>query len=132
MSQENVELIRLAIEAYGRGDVEAALRFVDPEVLVYVQLGLAQAGSYRGRESMAEFMRAWEDAWDEMEYEPEEWVEDDDTVVVVVRYRGRGKASRVEVDDRFAWRYEVRGDKVVGWGVYASTRDALEGAGLSE
>jgi ketosteroid isomerase-like protein len=79
---------------------------------------------------MAQFIRAWEDAWEEMEYEPEEWLEDGDAVIVVVRYRGRGKGSGVTVDDRFAWRYEFGGDRTVGWGIYATKADALEAAGL--
>jgi ketosteroid isomerase-like protein len=48
MSQETVELIQRGFEAYGRGDVEAILEFVAPQVVVYAQLGLAQAGTDEG------------------------------------------------------------------------------------
>ena len=132
MSQENVQLVRRVLEPYARGDLEALFELVASDVVVYAQLGLAEAGTYLGRDSMAQFMRAWEDAWEEMEYEPEEWLEDADAVIVVIRYRGRGKGSGVTVDDRFAWRYEFSGDRVVGWGIYATKAEALEAAGLRD
>ena len=132
MSQENVEIVQRALAAYARGDTEGALELTDPAVVVHAESGLAQAGTYRGRESMARFMRAWEDAWEAMEYEPEEWLDSDEAVVVVVRYRGRGKGSGVTVDDRFAWRYELGDGKIVSWGIYATKTEALEAVGLSE
>jgi ketosteroid isomerase-like protein len=132
MSQGNLEMIQRAFESYGQGDAATILQMTDPEVVVYAQAGLAQAGTYQGRESMAQYMRDWEDAWEEMEYEPEDWLEDDDAVIVIVRYQGRGKGSGIAVDDRFVWRFEISGDRITAWGIYASKDAALEAAGLSE
>jgi ketosteroid isomerase-like protein len=99
MSQEMVGLIQRALDAYGRGDVAPILELADPDIVVIAQFGLAQAGVYEGREAMAQYMRDWEDAWEQMAYEPEEWLVDEDAVVIVVRYHGRGKGSGVVVDD---------------------------------
>jgi ketosteroid isomerase-like protein len=132
MSQAAVELIQNALDAYGRGDAAVIFDLADPDIVVVAQFGLAQAGRYEGREAMAQYMRDWEDAWEEMEYEPEEWLVDGNAVVVVIRYHGRGKGSGVVVDDLFAWRFVLDDAKIAKWGVYSSRAEAIEAAGLRE
>jgi hypothetical protein len=45
---------------------------------------------------------------------------------------GKGKASGIEVDDRYFMLYTFRGDKVVRIELVRDKTDALEAAGLTE
>jgi ketosteroid isomerase-like protein len=58
MSQENVEVVRAGFEAYNRGDVDALLGLLDPQVEWTDQF--VEGGTFRGREGVHEFL-GW--AW---------------------------------------------------------------------
>jgi ketosteroid isomerase-like protein len=71
---------------------------------------------------LREFLSQWED-W---RCEAEDYVQDGEFVVVLCRYRGRGKESGVEVDTRGAHLWTMRDGKVVRLEVFSSRRRALE------
>ena len=48
MSQENVEIVRAAFEAWNAGDMDALRELYDPDVIVRHAGGLAGAGALRG------------------------------------------------------------------------------------
>jgi ketosteroid isomerase-like protein len=81
---------------------------------------------------MASFVSAWQ--W--LRTEAEEFRElDDEHVLVLVRYAGRGKASGVrlrEIEARSASVYRVRKGKVVRLVLYWDRDAALEAVGLEE
>jgi uncharacterized protein len=54
MSQENVEVVREAIEAFNRGDLEAALHRMHPDIEWQTLDAFPDAGTYRGREEVRE------------------------------------------------------------------------------
>jgi ketosteroid isomerase-like protein len=72
MSQENVEIVRRAWEAYMRHDNEAALAFYDPEA----ELRHPVDGSvYRGLDGVRAFFGDWHAAWSELlANDIEEWM----------------------------------------------------------
>jgi ketosteroid isomerase-like protein len=96
MSEENVEIVRQAFAAFSREGPEASASFWDPEIGVGVPPELAQAGTYRGRDAVLEWISEWSDAWDRIEYTAEEILENGDSVVVTVFYDGVGRGSRIE------------------------------------
>ena len=55
-----------------------------------------------------------------------------DRVFVTARFRGRGRASGVEVEGRHFEVYMLRNRKVLRVDEYADRADALEAAGLRE
>jgi hypothetical protein len=62
MSQENVEIVRGAIEYFGRTG-EPLLETLDPEVEVFDH-DLPDAGVYRGRDGFVRWLANWGEAWD--------------------------------------------------------------------
>ncbi len=48
MSQENVEIVRRAFEAYVRGDLDAAYPYLQPEIEFHTCADSPHAGVYRG------------------------------------------------------------------------------------
>jgi len=62
MSQENVDIVRQAWEAYRRRDNEAALALYDPEIEFELRSeGRIDAGDYHGLEGVQEFFRNWDE-----------------------------------------------------------------------
>jgi ketosteroid isomerase-like protein len=132
MSRENVEIVRRGFEAFARGGPEALAEFWDPEVEVGVPPDLPQAGTYRGREGVLAWMSDWSEAWDQIEYTPEEIVGSGDTVVVTVLYDGVGKGSGLRIDGRFWYLIRLRDGKIIYLHLYGDRSEALEAAGLRE
>jgi hypothetical protein len=52
MSQENVEMFRLAVDAWNRQDIEGILAFADPEIEYVNAPGAVEPGTKRGRDGM--------------------------------------------------------------------------------
>jgi len=72
--------------------------------------GALHSGSHRGREEAAGIVASLLEPFDEFEIELEELHERGDTAVAVVRQRGKGRVSGVEVEIRIAHRWTVAGD----------------------
>jgi ketosteroid isomerase-like protein len=133
MSQENVEIVRRAFEAFAQAGPEAVIEYADPEIELWLPSGLIQAaGTYRGRPAVLDWMREWAEAWEEIDYTAEEFTEAGDTVVVSVLYDGRGTGSGVRIEGRFWYLMKLRSGKLVRWELYPERTQALEAAGLRE
>ncbi|MGH2965429.1 MAG: nuclear transport factor 2 family protein [Solirubrobacterales bacterium] len=133
MSEENVEIVRAAFAAFAQQGPDGLVDSWDSEIELWMPSGLIQAGgTYRGKAAVLGWMREWADAWEEIDYTPEEFTEAGDGVLVTVLYEGRGKASGVRIDGRFWYLFTLRKGKVVRWELYPEKVQALEAAGLRE
>jgi ketosteroid isomerase-like protein len=135
MSQENVEIVRRAYEAYARGDLEAALADLAPNVEWHTPPGereLDLEPVYHGPEAVGAALAAWAASWDEWVVEPVEFIDAGDEVVVVLDERGRGKGSGAEVFRAHFQVVTVRNGAGILIREYTSRTEALEAAGLSE
>ena len=89
MSQENVEAVRLSIEAYRRGDWLAATAYLAPDVIWEV----GQELPAQGPAAIRDMWQRWTSDWQELEMVGEELMDAGDKVVVpagakaVVMYR---------------------------------------------
>ena len=131
MSQENVEIVRLMYEAFGRGDGDAALACFDPEVVMDASHRVDGRIGH-GHQELVSILAEWLGAWDDWREEIESVRDLGDRVLVTSTQRGRGKGSGVEWENRFAMLYEMQGGKITRWTIYDNLRQALEAAGLSE
>ncbi len=135
MSQENVELVRQAFEAFNRGDRAAVSGLLAPDVEWHSVAGpILGVDTIQGREAMLKFL--WQDLPASIDGFRASEVEvtdlGTDLILVVARYRGRGRSSNVEVDQRVASVYEIRDGMAVAVHDYESREQALEAAGLLE
>ena len=114
MSSENVEVVRRLFEATARDDRETVFALYDPEIewdTSRAALGLLiEGGIFRGHEGVRRFLRKYNEAWEQMDYEIDELVDAGDQVVSVVNNRGRGRVSGVEVELQMpgVWTIRVR------------------------
>jgi ketosteroid isomerase-like protein len=134
MSQENIELVGRATDAYSRGDVDGFLENWAPNaVLDWSNSRGFEAGVYRGRGEIRafaqRFLAAFDDVRIELLDEPRE-VEEGLVVVENVTYlRGR---DGIEVQARSAWLIAIRDGQQTSLTLYQTKQDALEAVGLRE
>ena len=128
MSQENVEIVREAWDAYSRGDYDRAGGFHDPHIVVVT----LEDGVVYGNDAVLANYKRWNEAWEGVETTLEEAIGRGDRVFLTVRFQGRGRASGIEIDNRHYEVYTLRDGKVLRIDEYGHRAEALEAAGLSE
>jgi ketosteroid isomerase-like protein len=132
MSQENVEGVRRAFEAFLRGEWELFLRYVDPDI-EFVELPAFDTKTYHGHEGLRGAVNWWSSQWDDFHTELTQLIDaNDDQVVHVVRNQGRGKLSGVEVAEEVAFLTTIRDGKATRIEMFRSVSEAIEAAGLRE
>ncbi len=89
MSQENIELVRSAYEAYNRRDPGAVIACFDPDIDWHVPDSLAWGDHVRGLEAVARFFEGLKPYMgDDHTVEVGELIDAGDRVVAIVRHVG--------------------------------------------
>jgi ketosteroid isomerase-like protein len=135
MSQENVDAMRKVYEAMARGDFWAAGEVLDPEIewsWPSTMSGLTGVKTYHGIEGVEAATRDVFKAWEMFRQEAEEFIEEGDDVVVVVRMYGRLKGSSQEIEETSGHVWTFRDARVIRFRAFDTPTQALEAAGLSE
>src|SRR5215207_1868612 len=132
MSEENVEVVRRAYEAFNRGDLDAMDAYFAP-TFEYVASGAVPGtgGVYRGLEGFREFL-GWLGEFSSARGEINELIDAGDRVLVGWTIRGRGKQSGVESGWHFWIVWTLRDGKIAGGEGFTDRDKALEAAGLRE
>jgi uncharacterized protein len=129
MSDENVELIRSAFDAYERGDIEAVLAVCADDILITQApevIATGVAPEQHGHDGVLEAFGIWPNQWDDFQIEIQRIVADPgDQVVVDTLQRGRGKQSGVEVEANFFFTFAVRDGRIAEWRIFTDESDAL-------
>jgi ketosteroid isomerase-like protein len=131
MSQENVELVQQMINAWNRGDYDAARDFYDPDVEVEAALGADIDGTYYGHAGLARLMRFW-GAFGSFHSDIEKCIPAGDVVFTFFHHHATGKRSGIDVELRNWHVFTFRNGKIVRHGQFSTEAQALESAGLSE
>ncbi len=134
MSQENVEIVRRATDAYNRRDLDGMLEnWAQDAVLDWSRARSFDAGVYRGHGEIRAFMEGFLAAWGEVRIEIVDGpVEVEDGLLVtenVTDFRGR---DGIEVQARSAWLTTIRDGEQTSLTLYQTKQEALEAVGLRE
>ena len=131
MSQENVERLRAGYEAFNSGDLEGALRYVDEDIeFRRVETAMDAVVVLRGVDAIREYLVP--DAFAEQTFEPEEFIDRGDLVLVRGTGRVRGRGSGIGLQQTAFHIWEIRDGKAVRLEVHLDRDGALEAAGLAE
>jgi ketosteroid isomerase-like protein len=133
MSQENVEIIRGAVEAFDAGDLDRWLSFFDPEIEWRTSAEDPDAATHRGHEALRRYVEQWQDSFEGLRADVEEYTDvGDDRVFIWARWIGRGRASGLDAEWWLAIIYALRNGKCVRAEEYFDRVEALEAVGLAE
>jgi uncharacterized protein len=134
MSQENVEVVRAANDAFLRGDIQTALDALDPEIEWHATVGgLDEGRVYHGRTEVVQAFADYFAVWERMEMRAEKYIDAEGDQVVVFHHEvAKGRESGVVVETDTGTVQTVRGGKIVRVRSYMDRGEALEAAGLEE
>jgi ketosteroid isomerase-like protein len=132
VSQESMDVVQAAIDAYLRGDESAMLDRAAPDIIVTQFPDQPDVRDYRGHEGLLQVMAEWIGIWDDWSVEILHIREIGDRVLVDARQRGRGKGSGAPFEVEVAFVFTVGHDKIVRWQMFHSEQQALKAVGLSE
>jgi ketosteroid isomerase-like protein len=131
MSQENVEIVRNAFDAFTRDDIQGVLRLCDENIVITQPPELPGVSrQQRGHSGVLEAFRIWPEQWDDYQIEILRLADLGDYVVITSRTGGRGKQSGIEVEMDFSFVFRVRDEKIVEMKIFMREDQALEAAGL--
>jgi hypothetical protein len=123
--QQNLQIVRDAFEAFGRGDIPALLRRLDEYVEWEPVMGAAGhvpiAGKRMGKEAVAEFFEILDQNITFDIFQPEEFIAQGDLVVTLGHYEGRARTTERTFSGDWAMVMTVRNDKVIRFREYVST-----------
>ena len=130
----NLEIVRSIYAAWESGDYSST-EWAHPGIEFVIADG-PSAGSWEGRGAMAGGWRAFLGAWDNWHTEAEEYRElDDERVLVLVQWKGRGKTSGLELEQmgaKGASVFHIRNGRVSKQVLYFDRVHAFSDLGLSE
>jgi ketosteroid isomerase-like protein len=134
MSQENVEVVRAANEAFLSGDVETALAALDPEIEWHATVGGIDEGRvYRGHAEVIQAFMDYFAVWERMEMRADRYIDAGSDEVVVFHHEvAKGRESGVVVETDTGTVQTVRNGKIVRVRSYMDRQQALEAAGRRE
>jgi len=136
MSQQNVEIVREMFALVNEHGVKAATDafgdLLDSDFELEEAANLPDQERHSGRDAFIANMAKLEESFEDLRFEPIEFVDLGSKLVVVVAIAGRGRAGGVPVDTTIAQLWTLRNGKAVSLRDYASKDEALEAAGLSE
>ena len=134
MSQENVETVRRAYEAFSRAGLDGLLEHFHPDAEYDITAAIGPyAGMYYGRPAIRNFLADYFESWEYVRMEPQDFIEvGEDHVVVLLRLQLRGKGSGIEVDARTVNVWTMSEGRAARMAVFNDKAEALEAASLSE
>jgi ketosteroid isomerase-like protein len=132
MSQENVEVVKAAIEAANREDWDALVQSAAPSF----ELDMSRSRSFRGAavyglDQLRGFLVEFNESWESVRVEPHEFIEAGDLVVVPWTTHARGRHG-IEVVSRPTFVWTIRDGAIERVSMYQERQDALEAVGLTE
>jgi uncharacterized protein len=128
MSEENLQVVEAAFDAFSRGDMPAMLELVDPSVVFTPLPDTPDVQSFHGHEGLLQGMAQSIGIWDDFSVELREMRDFDDHVLTAYRWWGRGKGSGIQVEEDIYALMTLRGGKLVRWQFFPSEQQALDAA----
>jgi ketosteroid isomerase-like protein len=132
MSEENVEIVRCAIEAYGHEGLDGTLRYYDPEIEWTSTGDYIEPATYRGHDGLRRYLGTMEEEFEDLRVEPVELIDAGERVISSVRFTGRGKASGAPVEMTLISVGSLRDGLIHRVRNYPDMAEALDAAGLRE
>jgi len=133
MSQENLEIMRSALDAFNSEDIERILDFTHRDVEIEISPDVsAEPDTYRGHDGMRRYFHSFRDAMEEIRFQAEQLWDAGPSIVVALQLTARGRQTAITVQQRSAGVWTFCDGKIIRIRAYASPREALAAVGLGE
>jgi len=133
MSQENMDIVQAAFEAFQHGDTKGVLALCDPDIEITQPADLIGVPrKQHGHAGMLDAFAVWPEQWDDYRVEVVRMTDLGDQIMVSQIARGRGKNTGIPVEMLFTFLFGVRAGKIMEWRIFTREEDALNAVGLEE
>jgi ketosteroid isomerase-like protein len=132
--QDPVDVLREQFAATNERDFARAMTFYSDDVVLVVEEGFLNTGTFEGKEAVGEWYGDWFRAFGtDYRFEIEEIRELEPGLVFMrASYGGSGRASGAEVRDWRAYLYRVEDGKITRIQFFLTSEGAVEAASLPE
>lgn len=127
-AEENTKIVKQTYEAFLRGDIEGLLKFYSDDVVwdVYGPPSVPTAGTFRGLTGLAQFFAKVDESLEAQSFEPQEYIAQDDQVVVLGQYTWRAKPTGRTFSSNWVHVVTLSGGKIIRFREYTDTAAAVE------
>jgi len=108
----NVVVVHQLLVAFESGDLQTMFDLIDPDVELVEAREYPGATTRYGRTGVKDAFADWSQAWGQQRFEPEEFSESSDHVLVLGRPHVQGGATGVELDHPLAIHCTVRDGRI--------------------
>jgi ketosteroid isomerase-like protein len=124
----SLELVKIALQAYGNGDCEIALALADPLIRWDERASRPDGDLVWKHEDVQRAMRRYLDSWETYSFDVDDIAEvGPGKVVAICRESGKPKEGS-EVDRHFGGLWVVQDGKIVSWVTYLTPKEAVRAA----
>ena len=124
----SLEMVKIALQAYGNGDCEIALALADPLIRWDERASRPDGDLVWKHEDVQRAMRRYLDSWESYRFDVEDIAEvGPGKVVAICRERGKPKDGAA-VDRRFGGLWVVNHGKIASWVTYLTPKEAVRAA----
>lgn len=131
MSEQNIVLVRRAVDAWNRRDPNLWRTYATPDIEWTPAGPAAVEGTvYRGHDEVVAGLESVWETWDEVFFEESEVRDFGEATLWLGRLKLRGASSHVALDQEFAVRFVLRRGKLATIQAFLSHREAFKAVGL--
>src|SRR5580693_2508964 len=131
-TQESISLVKAGFAAFGRGDMPGLLALMaDDVVWVSPGTGLPLAGTYRGRDGVADFFQKLSAETEILAFEPREFIAEGDRVLVLGWERVKVKPTERTIELEWVMSFTVHNGKIAKYQQYTDTKALADAFGLA-
>jgi ketosteroid isomerase-like protein len=120
-----VDQLRGSYAALNRRDIDGTMAVLDEHATWIEHSDMPEAGSYRGRDTIRNFLEQFLDSWHDFEQHIEEVHEEEDCVLLFIRLTASGRGSGIDVESRYAHLWLMREGRGVRVDAYYDRESAL-------
>jgi ketosteroid isomerase-like protein len=124
--------MRRSVEAFNQHDVDALASLCSRDVELVTLRSAMEGTSYRGPDAWRTAFRDFDESWEDLHFDTEEFRESGDAVLTLGALRGRGRESGVDVETSVALVVHLEQGLIRSFRTYIDQAEALEATGLSE
>jgi len=129
MASDNVEIVKRGFDAFNENGVDGILPFVHTDFEATTPPELAsEPDTYRGHEGVHRWFDSFYEVMDEIRWEPREFIEAGDRIVVDFTLKARGKSTGLEFGQHAFMVWELRDGKAIGLELFPTLEEALAAA----
>jgi ketosteroid isomerase-like protein len=132
MSGQNLQVVRLGIEAFNAGDSARFAELATEDFGWFPGMpGAVGGGGYEGRDGIDRYFSEVAETWERLTLDCDDLLDAGDVVVMLGRAVGRGVGSGADVETPFGFVAEFRGPRIAKVTAYLDHAETLAAAGLA-